>query len=76
MIIEPAPLMDRDSGANDCGRVIQVPEASQLFIGVQHELLFVVGMLVRDPDLAPEESTAETEPKFQPALLRLSGMIY
>ena len=27
--------------------------ASQLFIGVHHELLFVVAMLVSNPDLAP-----------------------
>ena len=66
MIIEPAPLMDRDSAANDCGGAIQVPGASQLLIGVQHELLFVVAMLARDADLVAEESTAETQPKVQP----------
>jgi hypothetical protein len=53
MIIEPALLMGRDSAANDCGRAIQVLEASQLFIGVQHELLFFVAMLVRDANFVP-----------------------
>jgi hypothetical protein len=68
--------MDKDSAANDCGRAIQFPEASQLFIRAQHESLGDVAMLVSNPNLASEESTAEPEPKSRPALLRLSGMIY
>jgi len=50
-------------------------KTSQLCIREQLEPLFFVAIL-RNPDFATEESTTATHRKLQPALLRLSGMIY
>jgi len=47
----------------------------QLFIRTQNEPLFVVAVRVSIPDRRPLESITETQPKLQPALLRLSAII-
>jgi hypothetical protein len=46
---------------------------SQLCVRSHNEPLSVVAMRVRN--VRPLESTAETQPQLQPALLRLSAMI-
>jgi hypothetical protein len=48
---------------------------SQLFLRVRNKTLAVVSMRVNNPDRSPWQSTAETHPKLQPALLRLSAIV-
>ena len=57
------------------GHSFKFQKRSQLFIGVHDKTLSVVAMCVDNPDCSPFGSIAETQPKLQPALLRLSAMI-
>jgi hypothetical protein len=67
-------------------RRFQFNERSQLFICVDNETLSVILMRVCNPERSPVifsrlqivrplESTVETQPQLQPALLRLSAII-
>ena len=56
-------------------RPLQFNKRSQLFVGAHNETLSVAAMCVCNPNRSPVESIAETQPKLQPALLRLSAMI-
>src|SRR4029453_2662354 len=48
----------------------------QVFVGAHDDSLSVVAVRVRNEDVLPSQSTVATQPQLQPALLRLSAMIY
>jgi hypothetical protein len=57
-------------------RRFEFQKRGQLFICPHNETLSVAAMRFRNPDpFAPLRPTAATQPKLQPALLRLSAMI-
>jgi hypothetical protein len=59
----------------DTNRALQFHKRSQQFVSVHNETLSIAAMGVNNPDRSPLESTADTQPQLQPALLRLSAMI-
>ena len=64
------------AGRYKFGKTSQLCIREQFAFASNTNRFFVVAILVRDLDFATEESTTATQRKLQPALLRLSGMIY
>jgi hypothetical protein len=50
-------------------------KAVNFFIRSHNKTLSVAAVRIRNEDRSPLESTAETQPQLQPALLRLSAII-
>jgi hypothetical protein len=68
-----AKVDSRGFGRANCR--FQFHKRSQLFIRTHNETLSVIAMSVSNKDHSPLQSTADTQPELQPALLRLSAMI-
>jgi hypothetical protein len=69
------PSLNLFSQQVDTNRPFQFEKRSELVIGTHNETLAIAAMRVRIEIGCPSESTAETQPQLQPALLRLSAMI-
>jgi hypothetical protein len=57
----------------NCG--FEFDKRTELFVGMHNKAPSVVAMRVNNPDRSPSESSADTQPQLQPALLRFSMMI-
>jgi hypothetical protein len=57
-------------------RPFQFQNCSQLFVGTHDETLSVTMRVKQPRSFAPDNSTADTHPKLNPASWRLSAMVY